>query len=130
MCRAPGRPSGSAGCRAWCSRRIDSWRSLAGTEALWDALSPDSPETTAAVGASGDLGPCEALLVWRQEIAVYHRALAPDERVALATIANGSCFGVICERLAAVHGDDAAAARAFAWLSTWLTDGLLVRLDG
>ena len=101
-----------------------------GTEALWDALPPEATETSADLGASGDLGPGESLLVWRQEIAVYHRALAPDERVALATIANGGRFGVICERLAAVHGDEVAAARAFAWLSTWLSDGLLVRLDG
>jgi hypothetical protein len=100
-----------------------------GTEALWDALSPDRAETPGDLGASIGGGPGASLLVWRQEIAVYHRGLAPDERAALATIAEGSCLGVICERLAAVDGDEVAAARAFAWLSTWLTDGLLVRLD-
>ena len=100
-----------------------------GTEALWDALSPDTRGAPADLGASIDDDRGATLLVWRQEIAVYHRALPPDERDALAAIADGSCFGVICERLAALHGDEAAAARAFAWLSTWLTDGLLVQLD-
>ncbi|HEX3901630.1 MAG TPA: DNA-binding domain-containing protein [Polyangia bacterium] len=98
-----------------------------GTEALWDALSSDATEVPSALVASSALRPSAPLLVWRQEIAVYHRALAPDECAALAALADGSCFGVICERLAAVHGDELAAGRAFGWLSTWLTDGLLVQ---
>ena len=73
-------------------------------------------------------GPGATLLVWRQEIAVYHRAVDPEERAALALVSAGSRFGVICDALSAAHGDEAAAARAFAWLSTWISDGLLANL--
>ena len=71
-------------------------------------------------GASG-----ATLLVWRQEIAVYHRAVDPEERRALALVSASSRFGVICDALSAAYGDEVAAARAFAWLSTWISDGLL-----
>jgi Putative DNA-binding domain len=93
-----------------------------GTEALWDGLGAGAPVEldTSFAEATGAV-----LLVWRQDIAVYHRAVAPDEREALALVAAGTQFGVVCERLAAVHGEETAAARAFAWLSTWIADGLL-----
>ena len=102
----------------------------AGMEALWDALG------AGAVGSTATGAPVErdtwfaeatgaVLLVWRQDIAVYHRAVAPDEREALALVAAGTQFGVVCERLAAAHGEESAAARAFAWLSSWIADGLL-----
>ena len=100
-----------------------------GTEALWDALGPESggaPSDLDAPSASGSRAvPGAVLLVWRQGIAVYHRAIAADERQALALVAPGTQFGIVCERLAAAQGDEAAAARAFAWLSTWVADGLL-----
>ena len=83
-----------------------------------------------ALSASLEAGPGATLLVWRQEIAVYHRAVDPEERAALALVSAGSRFGVICDALSAAHGDEAAAARAFAWLSTWISDGLLTESDG
>lgn len=124
-----------------------------GTEALWDALGSESGAapsdlnvssaavSSAASGAASfaspggassaafpavfSVAPGAVLLVWRQGIAVYHRAVAPDEREALALVASGTQFGVVCEGLATAHGEEAAAARAFAWLSTWIADGLL-----
>jgi len=96
-----------------------------GTEALWDGLALEAADPPKALpvslkGASG-----ATLLVWRQEISVYHRAVDPEERRALALVSTGSRFGVICDALCAAHGDEVAAARAFAWLSTWISDGLL-----
>ncbi len=72
--------------------------------------------------------PAATLLVWRQEIAVYHRAVDPEERAALALVSTGSRFGVLCDALSAAHGDETAAALAFAWLSTWISDGLLTQI--
>jgi hypothetical protein len=95
------------------------------TEASWDALTPDAAELPDAPSASPEPDPHVMLLVWRQEIAVYHRALEPEERAALALVSAGSRFGTICDMLSAAHGDETAAARAFAWLSTWIADGLL-----
>ena len=94
------------------------------TEALWDALAPDAADLSGAP-SSAEAGLDATLLVWRQEIAVYHRALELEERAALALVSAGSRFGTICDMLSAAHGDETAAARAFAWLSTWISDGLL-----
>ena len=96
------------------------------TEALWDALAPDAADLP---GASSPSSEDATLLVWRQEIAVYHRAVDSEERAALALVAAGSRFGVICDALSATHGDEAATARAFAWLSTWIADGLLTEIS-
>ncbi len=99
-----------------------------GTEALWDRLAPTAADAPGAVPTPLEAGPGATLLVWRQEIAVYHRAVDPEERAALALVSAGSRFGVICDALSAAHGDEAAAARAFAWLSTWIADGLLTEI--
>jgi len=98
-----------------------------GTEALWDGLAPNAGGTPALLPAS-PADPGATLLVWRQELAVYHRAVDPEERAALALVSAGSRFGIICDALSAAHGDEAAAARAFGWLSTWISDGLLTDL--
>lgn len=99
-----------------------------GTEALWDDLAPNASDPSSVLPAL-EAGPRATLLVWRQEISVYHRAVGPEECAALALVAAGSRFGVICDALSAAHGDEAAAARAFAWLSTWIADGLLVSAE-
>ncbi len=95
------------------------------TEALWDAQAPDAPAPPVSLSAPPAEAPGATLLVWRQEIAVYHRAVEAEERAALALVSAGSQFGVICDGLSAAHGVEAAAARAFAWLSSWIADGLL-----
>jgi hypothetical protein len=95
------------------------------TEALWDGLAPTAADPPAMCSMLQEASPGATLLVWRQEIAVYHRAVDPEERVALALVAAGSRFGIICDELSAAHGDEAAAARSFAWLSIWISDGLL-----
>ena len=96
-----------------------------GTETLWDRLAPDAGARPGVLPASAGGGPAATLLVWRQGISVYHRAVDPEERAALALVSAGTRFGVICDALLATHGEEAAAARAFTWLSSWISDGLL-----
>lgn len=69
------------------------------------------------------------LCVWRREEQVCTRELLPDEAEALAGAAAGIDFGSLCERIAAVHGDEEAPGRAAAWLGAWVDDGLLRRPD-
>ncbi len=103
--------------------------------ALWDAIGPGprASESTAALegpaivaeaaitaGAGG-----ESLLVWRQGIAVFHRATGAEEAAALDHMANGTTFGAVCEALYRERSEEEAAAQAFAWLSTWTGDELL-----
>ena len=66
-----------------------------------------------------------AIQVWRQGVSVYHRTLDDDERDVLPRIGRGEPFGLVCEHLAALHGDEAAARRAFELLARWVVDGLL-----
>jgi hypothetical protein len=64
--------------------------------------------------------------LWRREHRVHHREIDRVERVGLEAILAGEAFGVVCERVADEVGDEAAAERAFALLSRWVADELLV----
>ncbi|HVT09013.1 MAG TPA: DNA-binding domain-containing protein [Polyangia bacterium] len=106
-------------------RLIDAHRFVAAGDAalaLWASLREDGQ-------SEADPGPPTAsgggALVWRQDVAVYHRGLAADEREALEPLVEGTTFGLVCERLAVGRTDEEAATRAFGWLSTWALDGLL-----
>jgi hypothetical protein len=93
----------------------------AGTAALWSAVG--TGELPPLVGTEDTL---ELLAIWRDGLNVYHRIVDTHEHGALELAAKGTSFGTICERLAERCGAQDAVARAFAWLSTWTTDGLIV----
>jgi hypothetical protein len=66
------------------------------------------------------------LLVWRQDLTVYHRALDAEEDAALDALAgDGLGFGALCELLAPDRPDEEAAQRAFLLLSRWVDHGLV-----
>ena len=81
----------------------------------------DEPEATAVAGGEHR----RSALVWREGVVVYHRALDDDEAAALRLIAGRSAFGAVCDALAETSPPDAAAERAFRWLWTWVSDGVL-----
>jgi hypothetical protein len=67
------------------------------------------------------------ILVWREDVLIYHRALDEDEAALWPLLREGVPFGVICERLAGQQEDtEAAARRAFELLGRWATHGVLV----
>ena len=103
--------------------------------ALWDAIGPGpaadpaaTPEPNqdldAAVIAAGRADR-QSLLVWRQGVAIFHRAVDDAERAALDQIAAGTTFGVVCDGLLEARSPEEATAQAFAWLSTWSNDELV-----
>jgi hypothetical protein len=53
---------------------------------------------------------------------VRWRRLEDDEAEALHALAADATFGVVCERLSAIHDD--GALRAASLLKRWLADGL------
>ncbi len=71
---------------------------------------PDTPET---------------LLVWRQDLTVFHRAVPIDEEALLPLVATGSEFEVVCDRLCESESEDQAIGRAFELLTRWVMDGLI-----
>ena len=88
----------------------------------WRALA--AGESTAAVPESA-----ETLLVWRQGVEVFHRAVEPDEAPLLASLREGVRFDVLCDRLLERVPETEAAARASAILGRWVTDGLIASGD-
>jgi hypothetical protein len=94
----------------------------AGTAERWDAL---GAELVNGVGDAPDAVGNESLVVWREGTLVYHRLVDEPERLALELASQGTRFGVVCESLLATRGEEAAVAQAYAWMSTWLADGLL-----
>lgn len=82
---------------------------------LWDALERQSPPP--APGAA-----TRTVLVWRRGVTVVHRTLDDDEAALAPSLATGTTFGEICERLAA---GPAPAERALALLLRWLDAAVL-----
>jgi hypothetical protein len=67
-----------------------------------------------------------ALLVWRRELEVLHRAVDGEEADWLRQLAAGEVtFELLCAGLGRARTDEAAAARAFELVGRWASDGLL-----
>jgi len=89
-------------------------------DAIWQALA--TGETPPAAEPSG---PGSALLVWRQDLEPVFRRAEAHERDVLAWSAAGQGFAVICERLAATLGEEAAVTTAGTLLGRWLAEGMI-----
>ena len=85
---------------------------------VWQAIEDGQEPPTIAPGET-------PILVWRQELVVYHRALSPDEATALTLIEEGASFGLLCERLIDGRTEEDAARLAFELLARWVSDGLI-----
>ena len=67
-----------------------------------------------------------ALLVWRRELDVLHRAVEGEEADWLRRLGTDDItFEELCEGLGRGRTDEAAAARAFELVGRWASDGLL-----
>jgi len=89
-------------------------------EEAWRAAEDEQPIEAPAAGA-------RTLLVWRQDVTVYHRALEPLEREALLRARDGASFGLICELVAQSLPLDEAGPAAFQLLARWVGDGIIAR---
>ena len=104
--------------------------------ALWDAIGPGPasgqgatppepiPDLDGAAAAAGRADR-QSLLIWRQGVAIFHRAVDDAERAALDQIAAGTTFGLVCDALLEARPPEEATAQAFAWLSGWTGDELI-----
>ena len=77
----------------------------------------------AALPALGT-APMADWLLWRCDGDVRWRRLDTDEAALLRALADGECFGQLCERASTFHPDD-GPLRAASLLKRWLADGLL-----
>ncbi|MGH7821077.1 MAG: hypothetical protein ACREQ9_15035, partial [Candidatus Binatia bacterium] len=81
-----------------------------------EAIPPIDPEPT-------------ILRVWRKELAVLHRAIAPTELAALEAVLGGEDFAGVCEAAAAVVVEGEVPQAAARTLHGWFADGLVVGID-
>jgi hypothetical protein len=93
-----------------------------GIEALWQALS-DGDEPPRPDPLETEDG---AMLVWRRHGDVVHRTLDAREAAALAEVAEGTSFGLVCEWIAGRVPEAEAPQVAFGLLAQWATDEVLV----
>ncbi|MGH7749151.1 MAG: DNA-binding domain-containing protein, partial [Candidatus Dormibacteria bacterium] len=88
---------------------------------LWKALIEDAERPELRV-----LPEPVQWLAWRRDLKTHFRSLTEGEAAALDAARDGRSFGELCELLAAVHGEQQAAAQAAALLREWLSSGLIV----
>jgi len=78
---------------------VRSWRARSKRDCAWSRSRCRRCES--AVGADEPVAAVpetpETLLVWRQDVAVYHRPVDPDEEVLLAMVAARARFDAVCE---------------------------------
>ena len=96
--------------------------------ALWRALEDGSMEDgSTEEGHPPDHPPksAETILIWRQQLTVFHRVLDPDEGLCLPLLRYGATFATLCDQALDGTQQEVAAHRAFELLARWLADGLL-----
>jgi len=91
-------------------------------DGLWQSLS-DGEEPIVPRASDG------AMLIWRRHGEVLHRVLDEREAAALAEVAEGTSFGILCEWVAGRVPEAEAPQVAFGLLAQWATDGVLVARD-
>lgn len=91
---------------------------------LWQALHEETemPEI-------GPLSEPQHILVSRDEGMACFRPMANDEAMMWDEAANGVAFSILCEMLAMHGGEDDAALRAAGYLQTWISAGLLSKIN-
>jgi uncharacterized protein (UPF0276 family) len=67
------------------------------------------------------------LVVFRQGIEVFHDTVSPEEAEALEPARGGATLPALCEAFVGV-GEE-APARAFQAIASWVTEGLVARVD-
>lgn len=71
-------------------------------------------------------GQSHHVLVWRQQLEVYHRSVPVPEARALAAMLSAETFERVCSAAASGDGDAAGPQQVVAWLQRWLAAELVV----
>lgn len=112
----------------WADLRFDWHPSIRRLQLSWNVPQIWSATTNATEPPEPSLA-TEAgqWLLWRRELEIFFRSLAPAEAAALDAARAGSSFGELCELLCADSDEATAAAQAAGFLREWLQSGLIVR---
>ena len=92
--------------------------------AIWSAITGEAmPPPVALLQDGGEI------LVWRHGETPRFRTTDRPEAVALRQVDSGMNFGSLCATLVDAGGDDPAST-AGGWLAQWLSDGLIIGIEG
>ncbi len=98
-------------------------------EAAWRVLREHDPDSGTEPELPAPEEQPHTLLVWRRGLDTLWRSVEPAEAALLQGLAAGESFGELCERAAALEGDEMPPAqRAASVLAQWLDDGLISRI--
>ena len=92
--------------------------------AIWSAITARTDPSPANL-----LPHVGAMLVWRHGETPQFRASDRAEADALRQISSGMTFGSLCAGLLETGGDEPAIV-AGRWLAQWISDGLIVAIEG
>jgi hypothetical protein len=108
---------------AWPELSMATIPALRTLQVAWPVqnLDPDACTGDAASLVRGTV----FLRVWRYAERVRWREISDREHACLALVSRGARFGEVCEQLACLVGDDAAASEAAWLLGRWVADGCL-----
>ena len=92
--------------------------------AIWSAITAEAmPPPVELLPNKGEI------LVWRQDESPQFRTTDQAEADALRHIDKGMDFGSLCAALLDAGGDDPASV-AGRWLAQWISDGLIIEVEG
>lgn len=92
--------------------------------AIWSAITAEtSPPPVTLLPDGGEI------LVWRSGETPRFRTTDQAEADALRHVGEGMLFGTLCTALVDAGGDDPATV-AGRWLAQWISDGLIVEIEG
>lgn len=94
---------------------------------VWRVVESEEPAATEELLIQPPAASPRTLLVWRQELLVYHRPIEPLEHSLLVQARDGAPFGVLCDLMAETLPVEEAGPAAFQMLAGWLADGLIAR---
>ncbi|WIW90457.1 DNA-binding domain-containing protein (plasmid) [Sphingobium sp. V4] len=93
--------------------------------AIWSALAdqkePPAPQY---------LGTPDVALLWRQGEQCRIRIIDDTELLALLNMRCGMVFGALCRDVATLLGEEAGMRLVGRWLGVWLSDQMVVAIDG
>lgn len=92
--------------------------------AIWRAATAGEPLPPPCAPDASDV----PWIVWRKDLGVRYRPLAPDEAEALDRAAAGATFGELCVGLAAHVPEVETPGRAAGLLRCWIEDGVIAGL--
>jgi hypothetical protein len=111
----------------WAELRFELHPALRRLDLMWNA-----PALWRALTAAEPAPPAEpqaqqiSWLLWRRELQIFFRPLAPAEAAALAAVCAGQSFGELCDGLSLVLNEEQAPAAAAGFLREWVHSGMII----